>query len=379
MKKDFSHKVKILGSGPAGATTARLFAEKGFKVDLYEKREHIAGNCFDKKDSNGVLIHQYGPHYFRTNSSELLSWLSQFTEWIPGKYYVQAKVGNKFVPLPVSLATMEALKNKKFSQESFQHYLDSQRIHYLHPKNAKEQCLNLVGQELYEALFEGYTKKQWGLSPTELDPSITARIPLRFNHDTRYPQEKFQCMPADGYTNMFKKILNHPNIKIHLNQKQDGQQILQERSSYSLTLYTGPIDEFFEYSEGKLDYRSLKFDWKHYSEDYIQSSVQINYPNDFDYTRSVEIKHISGQKCHGTTVCYEYPSDKGESFYPVINDPNLKLYKRYQEKAKALSNQASPIHFLGRLAEFKYYNMDQIFLRSMRFAKDQLETQKLAV
>ena len=198
MKKEFLQRVKILGSGPAGATTARLLAEAGFHVDLFEKRTHIAGNCFDQYDSNGVLVHRYGPHYFRTNNAELLEWLSQFTEWIPGKYYVQAKVNDRFVPLPISLATMEALKGKPFTKESFENYLQSQRITYLRPQNAKEQCLNLVGKELYELLFEGYTTKQWGLTPSELDPSITARIPLRFNYDKRYPQEKFQCMPAKG-------------------------------------------------------------------------------------------------------------------------------------------------------------------------------------
>ena len=379
MSNDILHRVKILGSGPAGATTARILAEAGHQVDLFEKRPHLAGNCFDKKDENGVFIHMYGPHYFRTNSDELLNWLSRFTNWIPGKYYVQADIGDRLVPLPISLATMEALRGKKFSKEDFEKYLDENRVHYLRPQNAEEQCLNLVGKELYELLFKGYTEKQWGMSPAELDPSITARIPLRFNHDTRYPQEKHQCYPADGYTKMFENILDHSNISIHLNQKQDSEQILQDREKYDFTLYTGPIDEFFNYNNGYLEYRSLSFKWKYYRNEFVQPSVQINYPNKNDYTRSVEIKHVSGQDCVGTTVCYEYPEKKGEPFYPVLTQNNDAMYRKYKTQAENLSNQTHPIYFLGRLAEFKYYNMDQIFLRSMRFATSHLEKLKLAV
>lgn len=371
-----SKKALIIGAGPAGSTSARIFAEKGWMVHLYEKRNHIAGNCYDEYDDNGVLVHMYGPHYFRTNSLELLQWLSNFTDWIPGRYYVRASVNGKLVPLPISLATITMLKGKPYDEEKFHKYLDEQGVSIARPKNAEEQCLALVGQELYKSIFEGYTKKQWGLDPSELSPSITARIPLRFNWDERYVNEKYQVIPRDGYTEMFQRILDHANIIVKTNYPLSPSEVRKLRIKYNFVLYTGPIDSFFDFRFGELGYRSLKFEWNYLRDNYKQPCVQINYPNNYKYTRTVEIKHVTGQNCEGTTICYEYPQSLGDPFYPILNEDNKKKYLKYKALADELINQNDPIYFLGRLAEFRYFNMDHVFIRSMKLANKILNFHK---
>jgi UDP-galactopyranose mutase len=374
-------KILIVGAGPAGATAARVFAEHNFQVDLFDQRRHVAGNCFDEKDKHGQLLHVYGPHYFRTNSEELFQWLSQFTDWIPGDYFVRANVNGKDVPLPISLATLESLHGKKYSAAEFETYLNESRT--IKPdvvaKNAEEQCLQLVGKELYEAIFKNYTIKQWGYHPRELRPEVTARIPLRFNHDERYPSESMQFMPKEGYTKMFQNILNHSNIGIHLNTLLSSEEIEEKSKNYQLTLYTGPIDTFFNYQFGKLEYRSLKFRWEHFAnKPFYQSCVQMNYPNDHEFTRTVEIKHVTKQVLPGTTVCFEYSSSEGEPFYPMPLNKQEQLYQRYKTLAEASAQRKNhPIYFLGRLAEYKYYNMDHIFLKSLNWSNEM--TKKLTM
>lgn len=370
-----SHKkILVIGCGPAGSTIARNFAEKNFHVDIFDSRDHIAGNCFDKINEHGHLIHVYGPHYFRTDSEELFQWLSTFTEWIPGKYYVKAKVLGKEVPLPISLATMDVIKNLKFKKEDFEDYLKNNIEKFPSITNAQEQCLSTVGKELYELLFKNYTIKQWGVHPCELESFVTARIPLRFDHDTRYPSEKFQFLPKNGYTEMFQKILNHPNIHLFLNSSISSNYIYKNKNKYFATFYTGPIDNFYNFCFGKLQYRSLNFVWRHFSNlDYYQSCVQYNYPNDYEFTRSVESKHITSINGKGTTVCFEYPTDTGDPYYPMPIKTQQEKYKRYSALAENEKNQDNPIYFLGRLAEYKYYNMDHIFLRAINLCKEILK------
>jgi UDP-galactopyranose mutase len=368
-------KILIVGAGPAGAASARKFAEAGFKVEVYDKRPHVAGNCFDELDDHGVLIHRYGPHYFRSNSLELLQWLSNFTKWIPGRYFVRAKIGDILVPMPISLSTITSLKEKVFSKSDFEQYLSEKQISFVNPQNAEEQCLSSVGQELYDALFKDYTKKQWGINAIDLDPSITARIPLRFNWDERYPKEEFQLMPKEGYAQMYKKMLDHSNITIKTESYLEPQIINNLSNHYYCTIYTGAIDEFYGYKHGKLGYRSLKFEWKYFEDSYIQPCVQINYPNHLvEYTRTVETKHITDQICNGTTICYEYPQSTGDPFYPILTKENQDKYVKYRSLSEEDQHKDNPIYFLGRLAEYKYYNMDQILIRSLGLADTIIES-----
>lgn len=364
----FNKKVLIVGSGPAGSTIGRVLAEKGVKVEIHEKRNHIGGNTYDHKDKNGVLIHKYGPHYFRTNSEKLLEWLSKFTSWMPGHYYVRAKIGKKLVPLPISLATISAIKERAFSEVDFVQYLKKNTSKINHPKNSEEQCLSLVGKELYDAIFRGYTQKQWNKKPSDLNKSITARIPLRFNWDEKYLNAKYQVMPRKGYSHLMENILDHPNISIHTQSNIDPKLILKNKKKYHSIVYTGPLDSFFDFKFGKLSYRSLKFQFRNFKMNFRQPCVQINYPNDFNYTRTVEIKHVTGQAINSTTISYEYPKSSGEPFYPIIIDKNLKKVKQYNHLVKKLKNGENPIYFIGRLAEFKYYDMDQVFLKSLKLA-----------
>jgi len=364
-------KFLIVGAGPAGSTIARLLAEKNHHIELFDERFHVAGNCYDHINEHGHLLHYYGPHYFRTNSDELLAWLSRFTEWIPGEYFVQANVLQKNVPLPISLATMELLYGKIFNKENFEDYLKTHRSEFQGIRNAEEQCLATVGKELYELFFKNYTIKQWGVHPRDLESFVTARIPLRFDHDIRYPSEKHQVLPKQGYTEMFKSLLDHTHIHLQLNHRLSPEWIQKYRSQYKAIIYTGPIDTFFHYCFGKLQYRSLRFEWVHKKNlDFFQPSVQCNYPNDQEYTRIVESKHITKISGHGTTLCYEYPSSKGEPFYPMPIKYQLEKYQRYQELAKLEEVKEHPVYFVGRLAEYKYYNMDHIFLRAIGIAND---------
>ena len=369
-----SHRtIRIIGAGPAGASIARQCAEAGCEVHLFDKRPTIGGNCYDEHDEHGVLVHRYGPHYFRTKDEGLLAWLSRFTQWLPGQYYVRASAQGKLLPLPISLSTMTALKGEAFTEESFKNYLETQRHDIADPQNAEEQCLALVGSELYELLFKGYTEKQWGVKVTDLPASVTARIPLRFNHDERYPVEQYQVMPAEGYTAMFRSMLDHPNIHLTNDRHVPSDEVWRERGQFDATVYTGPIDELFDNRFGTLAYRSLRFEWKHTDAPYVQPCVQINFPVDQDYTRSVEIKHVTGQRCEGTTVSYEYPESEGDPFYPLLIGESRERYAQYAELAEKECSGDHPIHLVGRLAEFRYFNMDHVFERALKLADDILE------
>lgn len=362
-------RICIIGAGPSGLASGRSLAEGGHEVNIYERRKHIAGNCYDEYNNHNILVHKYGPHYFRTNSEKLIEWLSHFTEWHTGRYFVRTKVNDLLVPMPVSLSTMTTLKGEIFTEKKFRDYLQTHRVPIECPQNAEEQCLSKVGKELYELLFKGYTQKQWGVPPTDLDPSITARIPLRFDWDERYPNENFQVIPKNGYTAMFEKMGEHQNINIHLEAVITSKDIQVLRRKYDLLIYTGALDEFYDYQFGKLDYRSLEFRWEHFEQSFVQPCVQINYPNDYDYTRTVEIKHVTGQEIHGTSICYEYPQSQGEPFYPILTKENQNRFARYFELSKTEAQESHPVYFIGRLAEFKYYNMDHVLLNGLKLAQ----------
>jgi UDP-galactopyranose mutase len=350
-------------------------AELGYSCHLFEKRSHIGGNCYDEKHPKGYFLHRYGPHYFRTNSLELITWLSQFTTWIPGNYFVKSYVHDQLVSIPINLNTMTSLSGKSFTKELMEEELERRTRPYKTsslPKNAEEFCLQSIGEELYELFFRDYTSKQWGLEAKDLPCSIVSRIPLRFNHDDRYVNEMFQYIPKEGYHNLFLRMSDHPLIKIFLNSPFDPSLLHQWHSQYHLLLYTGPIDTYFNFCFGPLPYRSLYFEWKDYSVPFMQPSVQINYPDKkYDYTRSVETKHLSPHlhQCPHTTVCFEYPRPKGEPFYPIPTEENLLLYQRYKHLADLESQKRIPTLFLGRLAEYRYLNMDQIMLHAFKMVE----------
>ena len=365
--------IAVVGAGPAGCTIARLMAEQGLQVIIFEQRPHIAGNCFDCRNKHDLLIHKYGPHYFRTDRKELLDWLSRFTNWKTAQYLVRAHVDGQLIPLPIGPASMTNLTGQVFDQLEMRTYLKKNVKKIPQITNAKEQCLSTIGPVLYKKFFAQYTKKQWGLSADKLHPLVTKRLAVRFNFDERYPNEKFHVIPADGYTAMFTKMLAHKNIKIELNRNMGPKELERKRDKFACIFYCGAIDQFYQHCFGKLEYRSLKFIWKDYKMNYYQPCVQINYPNNHQYTRAVEIKHITGEQGTYTSVCYEYPSAQGEPFYPVFDSPNLAIYEKYRRLAKKEKLHSTPLYFVGRLAEFKYFNMDQVIIHSRDIANKLLK------
>lgn len=347
----------IAGAGPVGCTVANKAAkELGWKVLIVEKRNHIAGNCFDRYHESGVMIHQYGPHYFRTNNKELLSFLSEYTSWIPGNYYVKSYSQDQYFPFPINILTLEQFYNSKLTPQKAKELLDDVCEKIEHPKNSEEFVLSRVGKELYEAFYLGYTLKQWDMHPKDLHKSVCGRIPVRFNKDQRYVDHKYQLTPGHGFTKMFQNMIDHENIHLMLNT--DFNSLRNEINPNKATLFTGPVDQYFDYSLGKLPWRSLEFDFKEFQQEYVQPVVQINYPNDFDYTRSVEIKHVTKQKHHHTVVSYEYPKNTGDPYYPIPREQNHALNLKYQELAENESKN-NKVFFAGRLAKYTYLNTDQ--------------------
>jgi UDP-galactopyranose mutase len=359
--------VLIIGAGPVGCVTARKLAEKGLHCLVLEQRRHLAGNCFDETDSFGVLVHRYGPHYFRTNKEELLQWLGKFSDFVPGNYVVKSQIGPQLYPFPINLDTLEKFFGKKLDEKSGQELLESLQVKLPHsPKNSEEFVLSRVGEKLYENFYLGYTLKQWETHPKDLAPSVCGRIPVRLNRFDRYVDHKYQVMPKNGFTQMFKNMLTHPNIEVVLNVN-----YLENRKSFSpakATLYTGPIDAYFDYQEGSLPWRSLEFDFRNFEKDYVQPCVQINYPElNVPYTRSVEIKHATGQILPSTTVCYEYPKAKGDPFYPVPSPKHQELYLKYKDLAQKETISRS-VFFAGRLAEYTYINTDEAIEKGLEAA-----------
>ncbi|MBP6624004.1 MAG: UDP-galactopyranose mutase [Chitinophagaceae bacterium] len=357
-----SKNILVVGAGPVGCVMSERFANVlGCQVTLIDKRAHIAGNCFDNTHKNGLLYHQYGPHYFRTNDKALFEYLSKFTEWIPGNYYVTSFFKNEFYPFPINLKTLaKFFKRDSLTPKEAEELLESKREKIASPENSEEFVLSRVGREMYEAFYLGYTLKQWALHPKELSPSVCGRIPIRFNEDCRYVDHEYQFTPKDGFTKMFAKMIEHPLINLKLETNFE-----EVNKDYDIIIYTGAIDEYFNYCFGKLQWRSLEFDFKVVDQEFVQDNVQINYSNDHDYTRSVEIKHVTKQKHAQTIVSYEYPTDKGDPYYPIPTENNQQLYLKYQELAIQETKEKN-VFFCGRLAEYKYYNTDEVILKAFQ-------------
>jgi UDP-galactopyranose mutase len=345
----------VVGAGFAGATIARIIAEKkGEEVFIIEKRNHIAGNAYDCYNEYGVLIHKYGPHIFHTNNKAVWDWLSNFTDWRYYQHRVLAFVDGMKLPMPISVETINKLYNLKLNCNEIENWLKNKAINIDEIRNSEDVILSKAGKEIYEKFFKNYTYKQWGKYPNELDPLVISRIPVRNTRDTRYFTDKYQGIPKYGYTRMFENILAHKNIHLLLNT--DWLDV-KNRINYDTLYYTGPIDEYYDYKFGKLEYRSVRFEYETlHNKEYAQEVGTINYPNDYDFTRITEYKHLTGQQCINTTIVKEYPSANGEPYYIMPNIHNMNIAARYRE----LAENEKIIYFHGRLAEYKYYNMDVI-------------------
>jgi UDP-galactopyranose mutase len=349
----------IVGAGFAGAIVAeRLAAHADKKVLICDRRPHIGGNAYDYYDESGVLVHKYGPHIFHTNSRDVYDHLSRFTEWRPYQHRVLACVDGQLLPIPINLDTVNRMYGTNYTSFELEAFFQSVAESVDQVRTSEDVIVGRVGRELYEKFFRNYTRKQWGLDPSALDACVTARVPVRTNRDDRYFTDTYQVMPRHGYTRMFERMLSHPNIKILLNADYRD---VESMIPHAEVIFTGPIDEYFDYRFGTLPYRSLDFIFETRNVPVAQSAPVINYPNENAYTRVTEFKYLTGQEHPKTTLVYEYAKADGDPYYPVPQPQNALLYKRYQELAAVTPG----VHFLGRLGTYKYYNMDQVVAQAL--------------
>ena len=349
----------VVGAGFAGSVIAeRLASQRNEKVLIIDRRPHIGGNAYDCYNDDGILIHRYGPHIFHTNSQAVFEYLSQFTQWRPYEHHVLAEVEGMLLPIPINLDTVNRLYGLSLTSEEMEGFLASRAEPVDHIATSEDVVVSRVGRDLYEKFFRGYTRKQWGVDPSQLDKSVTARVPTRTNRDDRYFTDTYQAMPKHGFTRMFERMLSHPNIHIML--QADYRQIRNLVSCRRL-VYTGPIDEFFDFRFGKLPYRSLSFKHVTIEQEWHQPVAVVNYPQQHEYTRVTEYKHLTGQQHAKTSLTNEYPSDEGDPYYPVPRPENAALFKRYEQLADGVPD----VHFVGRLATYRYYNMDQVVGQSL--------------
>jgi UDP-galactopyranose mutase len=348
----------VVGTGLAGAVMAeRIANELNKDVLIVEKRNHIGGNVYDEYDDSGILIHKYGPHIFHTKIKEVWDYLSKFTKWRLYQHKVLAYVDGMKVPMPINLDTINLLFNTNYDPKGVEDFFNNVKEDIENPKNAKESVTSKVGIELYEKFFKNYTLKQWDTDPENLDASITARIPIRINRDSRYFSDRYQGMPEKGYTKMIRNILESPKIHILLNTDFFD---IRDELSYEHLIYTGPLDKLFNYEFGKLPYRSLRFEFETIEREFFQEVGTVNYPNDYDFTRITEFKHLTGQKSDKTTIMKEYPASKGEPYYPILNSENTEIARKYISKA-----ESEKIILVGRLATYSYLNMDLVVKQSL--------------
>ena len=353
----------IVGAGFAGSVLAeRLASVANKKVLIIDQRNHIAGNAHDFYNEDGILIHKYGPHIFHTNSKHIIDYLGQFTAWRPYEHRVLASVDGQLLPIPINLNTINEMYGLNLCSDSLEEYFGKRAEKVERVRTSEDVVISRVGRELYEKFFRGYTKKQWDLDPSELDASVTARVPVRVNRDNRYFTDTYQLMPLHGYTKMFENMLSHPNIKVMLNT--DYREIA-DVFPYKHLIYTGPIDEYFNFCYGKLPYRSINFKFETLDMEKYQSTGTINYPNDYAYTRITEFKYLTGQQHRKTSIVYEYPTAEGDPYYPIPRQENAEIYKKYEALAATMTNT----YFTGRLATYKYYNMDQVVAQSLTLFK----------
>ena len=351
----------VVGAGFAGSVVAERLASNGHSVLVIDRREHIAGNAYDCADAAGVLVHQYGPHIFHTNSPDVVQYLSQFTAWRAYEHRVLTCVDGKLLPMPINIDTINGYFDLKLDGDGVRALMANlaekrERIH-----TSEDLVVSQVGRELYEKFFRNYTQKQWGRDPRELDASVAARVPFRLSHDDRYFTDTFQAMPRDGYTKMFERILANPNIDVRLGV---DYVTVAATVAHKHLVFTGPIDEYFGYRFGKLPYRSLQFKHETHDRKNFQPAAVVNYPNTHEYTRVTEFKYLTGQKHAKTSVVYEYPTAEGDPYYPVPCAESAALYAKY----KALAEREKHVYFLGRLANYKYFNMDQVVAQALKSA-----------
>lgn len=374
----------IIGSGIAGAAAARILAEEqGKKVLVLEKKHHIGGNCYDGKDEYGILVHWYGPHIFHTGNEEVYEWLSRFTDWYAFGHEVVARVGDKLLPVPFNLNTLKMVYGEEKAAVLEKKLVDTfgfgARVPILKLREQQDEDLRAIADYVYENVFLRYTMKQWGQTPEEIDPAVTGRVPVVISYDNRYFGDKYQGMPRDGFTPMFEKMLAHPNIEIRTNtnakdvlaiSEKEGKVLLEGQEFHGTVIYTGPVDELFDCRFGRLPYRTLRFDFEHYDRPDYQGHSVVNYTVSEDYTRITEFKYLTGQKADSTTIVKEYPfaytGAEGEiPYYAIMNEENNALYQKYAELAAKLPD----FHLLGRLAEYKYYNIDAMAARAIALAR----------
>ncbi|HHO9701423.1 TPA: UDP-galactopyranose mutase [Citrobacter braakii] len=366
----------IIGCGLSGIVLANNIATKlNKKVLIIEKRDHIGGNCYDYYDEHGVLVHKYGPHIFHTNYKDVFDYLDQYTEWFVYQFQARTLIDGKKTYLPFNLNTMKDILDEnlygEISQKLIETYGYDKTVPIFELKKSKDKKIQWLADYIYDKVYVNYIAKQWNLKPEELDKSVLERVPVYISRDNRYFKDKYQIMPRDGYTVMFNKMLANKNIHVLLNANADDFITLTDDNQIKYMggrfdgklIYTGQIDHLFGYKYGELPYRSLRFDFVNYTKEFFQEVAMVSYPNNYDFTRITESKHLTGQDCKTTTVVYEYPQDydkndpdKNVPYYPVPRDENHQLYSKYSELA---SNYKSLI-LVGRLAQYKYYNMDQM-------------------
>lgn len=365
---DVSHDVLVVGAGFAGSVVAERLASAGRSVLVIDRRPHVGGNAYDQIDAAGVLVQRYGPHIFHTNSEQIVDYLSRFTEWRPYEHRVLAWVRDRLVPLPINRTTVNALFGTRFTTDEQVEAFYAERAEQRSPARTSEDVVvGRVGRELYDLFFRGYTRKQWGLDPSQLDASVAARIPTRTSTDDRYFTDRFQAMPLHGYTRMFERILDHPRIDVRVGTDLAG---LGGAADHETVVYTGPIDDYFGRRFGPLPYRSLRFEFETIDSPCVQPVGTVNYPNEaVTYTRITEFHHLTGLMLDRTTIVREYPQADGDPYYPIPRPANAVLYERYRALADAEPN----VHFVGRLATYRYYNMDQVVGQALVAARKILE------
>lgn len=372
----------VIGSGFAGSVVARLLAERGEKVKIIEKRNHIGGNCYDEYDEYGVLIHKYGPHIFHTNHQDVYDFLSRFTKWYDYQHEVVGQVYDKVIPIPFNLNTLMIVFGKEkgecLKKELIDTYGENARVPILTLQKSQSEGILEVAQYVYENIFLKYTMKQWNQKPEEVDQSVTARVPVVLSYDNRYFQDRYQGMPLEGYTRLFENMLDHQNIEVELNKDAktdfhfdfvDHQIMYQGQLWKGKVIFTGAIDEFFDNRLGKLPYRSLRFEYFHYPQDYYQSKGVVNYTVSEDFTRITEFKYLTGQHMKGTTIMKEYPQVyEGPwqvPYYAILSPQNLAIYQKYADLVQSFPQ----FYLLGRLAQYKYYNIDSIVKEAIKFVE----------
>jgi UDP-galactopyranose mutase len=363
----------IVGAGFAGSVLAeRLARGSGKSVLLCDRRNHVGGNAYDHADAAGILVHRYGPHIFHTNSRDIFEYLSRFTTWRGYEHRVLASVEGKLLPIPINLDTINRLYGLKLGENEVEKFLATRAIKYESPRTSEEVVLSRVGADLYEKFFRNYTRKQWGVDPSQLDAQVTARIPVRTNRDDRYFTDQFQFMPRWGFTRMFENMLDHEHIDLAL--ATDFYELRKEVNFRQL-IYSGPIDQFFDFRYGKLPYRSLHFEHRTLDREWFQPVAVVNYPNDFEYTRVTEFKHLTGQQHQRTSIVYEYPRSEGDPYYPVPQPMNASVYSQYRKLAESLPN----VRFVGRLGTYRYYNMDQVVGQALTLYKNLMRAEAAKV